>query len=243
MGLPTEISPNPLITSSVEVRFLSDKKNMELFPIVYGKFMNDLPNLNEGNIPKDIKNSDPQFQHFPDYILSNDKYTIGFSDKVLIFENINEYPFWANYFDFISQKLSAFLELGFVKQVQRIGVRYISVLGETTFKGNRLKNIPSLSLEGYNEKFLIYHTHIKVDDCVLFLRIGSEGKLTREKSSLSEGKTLSGTYVDIDASFTGDLSPDISHITYIIDKLHTLQKDVFFKLLNPEYLDSLNPKY
>ncbi len=45
MKLPTEITPNPLITTPVEIRFVTKKDNSNLFSELFPIFSKDLPIL------------------------------------------------------------------------------------------------------------------------------------------------------------------------------------------------------
>ena len=70
----------------------------------------------------------------------------------------------------------------------------------------------------------------------MFLQIFDNAKATKKD------RTVSGVYIDIDASFSNKLTEE-KDVIQVIDNLHTEQKKLFFALLNPEYILTLNPKY
>lgn len=236
MALPIEISPNPLVTSTVEIRFISELEKPKLLPLVYKKFQNDLPNLNENTIPIQIKALDPLFKYSPDFILSNNDFSLSFGINVISFENVADYKLWSNYYPFIVNCLKDFFELGIVKFVERIGVRYASVFDHTEKISDVITSIPSLSINGYEQKFGLYRCDLVKDDVNLHLQIADNVKVTKNN------KFLSGSYIDIDAFFSQKIEPDENVFTNI-DKLHTQQKEVFFSLIKKSFLDTLTVKY
>jgi uncharacterized protein (TIGR04255 family) len=236
MTLPKEISPNPLVTSTVEVRFISEIEKPKLLPLVYKKFQNDLPNLNENNIPIQIKALDPQFKYSPDFILSNNDFSLAFGLNVISFENVADYKLWDNYYPFIITCLKGFFELGIIKHVERIGVRYASVFDHVEKIADVITSIPTIAVNEYEQKFGLYRCDLVKDDVNLHLQIADNVKVTKNN------KFLSGSYIDIDAFFEKKIDPD-GNVFTIIDKLHKQQKEVFFSLIKKAFLDTLTVKY
>ncbi len=236
MKLPIEISPNPLVTSTIEIRFLSSLSSQKIFPIVYQSFSEDLPNFEHINIPNEIRQKNLQLKYLPDYTLLNEDFKLSFSNNVLSFENVGEYKLWGQYFPFISKSISIFLELGIIEKIERIGVRYASVLVNTDGVNDVLNSIPTTNIEGYEQKFEQYRSNFIIDEINLFLQIFN--KANTKKNDIE----ISGVYIDIDASITNEINPD-NKIIESIEKLHSIQKKLFYSLLKPEYIASLNPKY
>lgn len=236
MKLPVEISPNPLVTSAIELRFASQIPSNNLFPSVYKAFSDDMPHFEGNNLPLDIKIGNPQFKYAPDYVLSNENYKLSFSNSVLTFEHVSEYQFWKNYFPFVSKCFHAFFKIVETQYIERIGVRYASVLDKTESVDQVLITVPSLGLSSYEQKFEYYRSNIKVDNLNILLQLFDNAK------AVKKDQTISGVYIDIDASFNEKIIPG-EEVLNIIDKLHGEQKKLFFSLLKPEYISTLNPKY
>lgn len=236
MALPKEISPNPLVTSTVEVRFRSEVETQKLFPVVYSKFSNNLPFFNESKIPKELRGTNPDFAFAPDYTLKNDDYSLSFSNKVIVFENISEYKLWNNYFPFIKEHLDGFFQLGVVKQIERIGLRYASIFDKTESVNQVLKTFSSFPTEGYTHEFNFYRGDLNKDGFDFHLQVANNAKVTKNN------KSMTGVYIDIDASLNGTLEPSIK-VFEIIEQLHQQEKELFFSLLKPEFVNTLNPKY
>jgi len=236
MTLPVEISPNPLVTSTIELRFTSQIPSKSLFPAVYKAFLDDLPNFELSNLPPEIKVNNPLLNYAPDYVLSNENFKLSFSNSVLTFEHVSEYQFWKNYFPFVSKCFQTFFKIVNTEFIERVGVRYASVLDKTESASQVLISVPSLELANYDQKFEHYRTTIKLDNVSILLQIFDNAK------AVKKNQAISGVYIDIDASFNDKLAPN-EDVLKMIDRLHDEQKKLFFSLLRPEYINTLNPKY
>lgn len=236
MNLPVEISPNPLVTSTIELRFSTQIPSSDLFPMIYKAFSDVLPKFELSNLPPDVKASNPQFKYAPDYVLSNENYKLSFSNSVLSFEHVSEYQFWKNYFPFVSKCFSTFFDIVKPEFIERIGVRYASVLDKTENANQVLVSVPGIGLTGYDQKFEHYRAIIKVDKINLLLQVFENAK------AVKKDQTISGVYIDIDASFDEKIEPNEKALE-VIDLLHSEQKKLFFSLLKEDYIQTLNPKY
>jgi len=242
MSLPKEIVPNPLVTSAVELRFTSDISRDDLLDRVYRHFATELPKISEANSLNDFKVSEDNFRHGPEYILSNDKYSMAFSTHMVSFENVNEYQLWDNYFDFIKRQLSIFSTLGIIGSIQRIGVRYASIFPGIEHPKECLKVYPTTIVNNDNnisEKLMSFTASYFNDKfATLFLQIYPNVVATRNENSKV------GFMIDIDA-FNTEIHEGISDgLFQIIDILHTKEKDFLFKnLLSSDFLKSLNVTY
>ena len=238
MSLPKKISPNPLVTSTVELRFVSGLGDGQLLSRIYPTFSQEFPKLINGQIPTQIKKLQPQFQFAPDHIMSNDEYSISFGNSAISFENIISYPLWDNYFAFIKKQLIKLFELKLFVRIDRVGIRYASILSGVTIPSQALKYIPAISIDGYNnEEFELFRTNLKKSNYNFHLQVARNAIVTKQ------GISKSGLYIDIDASVTMPLQPDLSAILIYLENLHMEQKAMFFEIIRPEYLNTLNPEY
>lgn len=234
MQLPVEISPNPLVISTVELRFTSTLNEESVLPTIFPIFSKELPSLSNSKIPRELANSDEVFKYSPDFTLSNESYSMSISNRVISFENVNEYTLWDNYFSFIKKQLKTLFELNIITTIERIGVRYGSIFDDSFDQILRFN--PTFSIDGYDESLVHNRTEFKKNNITLTLQIAKAAKIIRNS------KTQIGTLIDIDASYTN--GPEFKDdIFQLIDELHTAEKTLFFELLQPDYLKNLNPKY
>ncbi|NLT52259.1 MAG: TIGR04255 family protein [Ignavibacteria bacterium] len=235
--LPIEITPNPLISSVVEVRFLSELKTEDIIKNIFPIIGDIFPNVINTDLPRIMKN-DPKLKYTPDFIFSNNEYSISIGTNIIIFENIDTYHLWDKYFVLIKQILEKIEKLHFINKIERIGVRYISLF-EPKFKITEIMNlkflIPSID---YKQTNSFLQTELLKENMKLVLRIAENGNVTKGI------KTYRGLFVDIDASQEYDLPNSLNkNLLNIIDKLHYEEKLLFYFLLTETFLATLNPKY
>jgi uncharacterized protein (TIGR04255 family) len=236
MPLPRKISPNPLITTSVEVRFSNEIDAVENFPAIYRE-LPELPKFKEGDVPKVLRKEDPQFRNAPAFTLFNDDYSISFSDNAILFENVSDYKLWDSYFPFIMSNIYKFQKLGLIQKVERVGVRYISVFEHKGALQDVLTIQEQLTYPKASQTKLAnikYSVELQ-DGVVINLQVGSNSKITRGDHSFT------GIVVDVDSFIP--ISGDDYDLKGIINRLHNEEKEFFFSILNPEFLKKLNPEY
>lgn len=237
MKIPNEISPNPLVTSTVEIRFSINIDSDKLFSIVYPAFAAELPSFDESKIPKELKIKEENFKYTPDYILKNDDFSLSFSGNAISFENVSDYKLWSNYFPFIENQLNKFFGLNIVDCISRIGVRYASIFDGKTNVEEVLNFTPKVPVDDYEQSFGLMRIDFKKDNYNFHVQLANNAKASKKN------KSLSGVYVDVDSSYTDIIKPN-SDVLRIIDELHKEGKILFFtKLLRPSFLETLNPKY
>lgn len=234
--LPKELTPNPLLISAVEIRFSSKIDENSLLTKILSSFSIELPKFSTGKIPKEIKIKEEQFKYAADYILSNDTYSLSFSNNVMLFEIVGEYPFWNNYYEFIKKQINIFFALDIIDKIERIGVRYASLLDSNENLSVVIKHNSLLSLDGYDENIVLFRVDLKKNNYNFHIQIIKNAKADSQKISKI------GLFVDIDASYTSTILPN-DDILRIINELHQEEKSIFFSMLKPDFLTSLNPKY
>lgn len=237
---PVEISPNPLVTSTIEIRFKSTFDSTAILAVIYPLVIEDFNSVISSQIPSELKIKE-EFKYAPDFIFSNPDYSFSFNDCVIVFDNVGEYKFWDNYFPFVKKQLTKVLNLNFIESIERVGIRYASIFEkETSLEGVALI-LPKFKIDGFEDRFKIFRTDLKQHDFNFHLQLANQAKITRRTTD----KIFSGAYIDIDASCRRPIQPaDVDSVFDLIDSLHKEEKELFFnKLLNPQFVEKLNPKY
>jgi len=239
-----KISPNPLVNTTVEVRFTPSKEisHDEVFNIFFPSFsklypkMKPAPNalLNQPNSL--IKISNPNLIFYADVIFSNDEYTAALGNNGISFENLGTYHFWDNFFSNIKQGLEILSSLNIIASIDRIGLRYGSIFEQrTSVEGTFDIN---LKYEDYTQNVHTLQTEYTKENIRLLLQIYKLGQQIRD------GKPHIGTYIDIDATMLSNIPQSINDELFkAIDLLHTEEKKLFVSLLNNNFLATLNPEY
>ena len=228
--LPKKISPDPLLSSTVEVRFTTDLSREETLARLRPKFIKEFPKLTERGISAQ-KNDRPELEYIAEYILIGEKYHLFLDNNVIAFENTNEYSLWDNYYPMIKGKLQILSDTITIKSIQRVALRYVSFFDTTEKLSKVLKFEFDIPVEGYKLEEELFRTQLCKDNIKLLLHLARNAEIKR--NNLVE----IGTIIDIDVSQSEQLPNLIGNELFdIINKLHSEEKIFFFSLLREEFL-------
>ena len=244
MKLPKKISPDRIRDSIVEVRYNSKVP----FEIALGMIFKALDNSYiYTNRPVETESA-PKPQNVNELTLNFGSYNIFYNEKIkiqlspgsFIFNCRNsDYIGWEMYLPEIKKVLKQILNDEIIEHFTRIGVRYISDYEDIDLSQcvnfNFSFGMPEVLSEQYSFRTEFYKQNSRI-----IINLGNK----IPKKSLKTNTIVKVTSIDVDSIFdipkkTGDLN-DI--ITYIKDT-HEIEKEMFFKLLNPDFLKKLNPQY
>ncbi len=232
---PKKISPSPLVSSTVEIRFKSDKDTSGLLTSLLPEISKKLGKIESTSLPREVRLKTPELKYYPEYIFSNDDYSLSCNESFVSFENITEYKLWNNYSSFLKDIIGIVFESGIIQEIERVGVRY-----QSEFSGKKFKEIfkesPTYGLAGFEEDFLKYMTKIKSEDFNIILRL----KKGIHDNNLEENVEDSHK-IDIDVFLNENLKLD--ELINKIDSAHGVLKKLFFDLLTEEFVQNLNPEY
>ena len=239
VDIPTKITPCPVVEAIVELRFQAEFPDEAVFGVIYNSFHNETGEIEKLPIlqlPESIRSTDPNLIYKPHYRLRTGEYTIQIGPKVFSLANINEYVGWDTFSTVIDNKLQKLFNLGIIKSIERFGLRYINLFSDmniyekSTLKihlgeNNQYRNKINLTMAMPTGDFL----------SKLILVNNAEVKLQLKE------KTVKGSLLDIDVALEKKIN--IKKITGIVEQAHNEEKKLFFSLLNPDFLETLNPDY
>jgi len=243
MQLPKKISPCPIEEVIVEIRFESLLPAEAIFGVVYNALNNSYPNLEPLpilQIPEFIRAQDPNLIFQPHHRLHRDNYSLQIGPKVLSVVLGKEYSGWNAYKSEIHAVFGKINELNFITKISRVGIRYIDF-----FDGDIFKNI-NLQLSIYGENAVTEQTFVRT-----LLKRGDFDCLLQVGNNVTVGTVNAparvGSIIDIDMSNTevgGQTSKQFfQEVGELLEQGHDTQKDLFFSILKPEFLATLNPAY
>jgi len=231
---PKKITPNPLVSSTVEIRFKTDKDSSVVFKSFYESLTEIFPKVETTSFPKDLRAKNPELRYYPDYILSNENYSLSFNEYFLGFENITEYQLWENYSKELRQIIELIFKTNVIQEIERIGVRFQSAFNVEDFS-SIINSKPSIEIRDFDENFLSYTTQMKYNEFDMLLRLKKD--VTESGFNNSEQQ---GHIIDIDVFISDDV--DKTQVFSKVDLAHTLLKKLFFDLLKEDFVKSLNPE-
>ncbi|MFC0076553.1 TIGR04255 family protein [Flavobacterium procerum] len=233
--LPLKITPDPLLSSTVEIRFKSNKSLNEIFISLFSEFTKDFPKFKNTGFPEGLREKNVELKYIPEYVFSNNDYSIAFNENFIAFECVSEYKLWKIYSVFLKDTVNRIKKLGLIDEIERIGVRYGSLFENISDIDEILKNSPKLTSSDFGEEFLVYMTKIIDGNTDIILRIKKDFEL------IDDDINKKGHLIDIDVSTCKDF--DNKKIFEYIDQLHDSLKKLFFGLLKEDFIKSLNPEY
>lgn len=237
MKFPKLISPCPIREAVAEVRFTPSVPPDAVFGIVYQTLKSqygDAKALPILSLPSDLRNSDKDLAYQPHYALQNDTTTLLIGPRTIAVGMRGDYPGWPVLSKLVQDNMNSFHGTGIVKETHRFGLRYINFFNFDIF----VKLLLQVSVNG--ESWDKDETHFKT----IFRNANCAHMVQISKGIIWIGNPPErGSTIDID-SFTENTSGDfVSRFSAFLDVAHTAEKKLFFSLLKPEFLATLNPTY
>jgi uncharacterized protein (TIGR04255 family) len=234
MELPKKIHPNPIIDALVEIRFTSDIHSTAVFGIIYQALKDDYPhveNLPILQIPEQLRSIDSNFRFKPHFKIRNDHFSIQIGPDVISIASFPDYSGWSCFSESIFGVLNKLKSSGVIKEVLRLGIRYINFFETEIFSKLKIKiSIDDNPIEYRNTVF-------KSD----FLKENFTATIQVANNVNFNDKF--GSVIDIDTSLTSQLEGFFEKKESLINDGHQIEKELFFSLMNESFLNSLNPEY
>ncbi len=234
MKLPKTLEICPIVDALLEVRFTSKINANAVFGVIYNSLQSDFPKVESLPIlqlPDNVRSNDPNLKYKPYFKVSNENFVIQIGPDVFTISSFPEYIGWQLFSELIIKVLEKIETTNIVESIQRLGIRYINF-----FESNIFDNIDlnvSIKDDGILYKNTVIRTEIDQLPFLSTLQIANNVNVN--------GKD--GSIIDIDTFKTTDLNNFFSNKKEIIDLGHSKEKELFFSLLKPDFLHSLNPKY
>ncbi len=243
MKIPKKINPDNLKDSIVQVLF-----NTGIPPeLVLGTFNHNLsdnfnfvaasPKRREVKVTETAGLLIDQFER--GYFLDKSgQIKVDVGANGIVFNSLKNYIGWGNYFPIIVSSIKKLFEISLIKDVSRIGIRYISQFDNVSLIDNLRMNleidIPNKNLEATQIRSEYLDDNFRVI-LTLINKINKVPGTAKQDSNTS--------IIDIDVIQLGKSLTDADSVLENIDKGHQKQKETFFALLKPDFLETLHPEY
>lgn len=238
MDIPIKITPCPIVDSTIELRFETEIDHSAVFGMVYSAFRDKTKkteHLPVTQIPEAIRFKDPNLLHQPHHKLSYDNFAIQVGPSAISLGNVGEYIGWRDFLKEATSVFQKFGEIGIAKKILRLGLRYINYFESDIFDKIDLSIMQREKALKTDNMFI--RVEIKRNDFVNTLQVANNATVT------SRGKTRVGSIIDIDTFTTSALDNLFVNVSTRLIDVHEEEKKLFFSLLKPDFLDTLNPEY
>lgn len=236
--LPRKLDPVPIKEAITEIRFESDYPADAIFGVVYNRFKDQYPELERLPIlqmPEIVRTADPNLLYQPYYRLRKKNFLMNIGPKMLSVAVTEPYPGWDLY---LAETLSVFgsvKDLGFISKLTRAAIRYTDFFEGDIFRGINLtvslNDRPAPLHQAY------FRILIQRERFQCLLQIGNSTKVQ------SGGIGYMGSIVDVDTFCDEDLGDFFDRTEEYLTEAHLVQKQLFFSLLKPEFLEQFHPQY
>lgn len=245
-ALPKKLKQEPLLDAVFEVRFNSTAPASVILP---GSLFNQLDGnktigaLPISQIPKAIRDADPNLKYQPLTRLDWGSFLINIGDFSLSISCKYPYPGWDTFKPSIIKVITALSDSSIVRTIDRYSLKYIDMIPSSD---NRQK-VSMINLD-----VTIAGHKLEKEPFVIQVEIPKNGMLntvqvvSSAKATLHNGITKEGLIVDVDTVANQNaisMKALLDGFSDKLDAIHLTNKEVFFDCITPSTLKTLEPIY
>lgn len=239
MGWPLQIDPCPIREAVAEIRFETKIPPDAVFGVVYNELSNlygvlePLPII---QIPEAVRSMDQNLIFQPHYRMRRQNFVTQVGPRVFSVAMMQPYSKWETFLKEIRDVFQKIGSLGFIESVIRVGLRYINIF-EIDILSELNLSLTIIDNEITSEEAVI-RTVLPKDDFSVSLSVVNKANLI---DSIVKMGNIS--VIDIDVFSEKKSNDFFKEINGNFEKAHSLEKEIFFGLLKPDFLSQLNPVY
>jgi uncharacterized protein (TIGR04255 family) len=233
-NIPKKIN-DTIENAIVGIRFHTDIPQEALNGMCYDILVNELgyeriqPNKIISTIPNVKIEIVPYFTH------STKKIRIDISENNIVFNITGKYVGWTDYRKYILETLKILFQKKIIKDIYRISMRYISVYQDIRiFEKTKIEL--TFGMELPSNLTTQIRTEFEQNGVFSIINLANGFKNT-------DDNIFSIIDIDTISLFQDKVISEIPAIEAILEKVHNQEVNLYFGLLKPDFLNSLNPKY
>lgn len=234
MRIPRKITPCPIASSVAEIRFTSNSPADAVLGLAVAGLRHEFKGYQKlpiADLPSAVRDQERDLEYAPHYELHSDKYMMRVGPKCFSVAHKGEYPGWSELGPTIVRLMTMFFKTSIIKEISRGSIRYTNFFASDVFD----HLVANLTLENkpLNSNETMLRTIIRWEGLSHILLVTN----TAEKDGLR------GSVLDIDTLYSGQTEGIIADYAGILERLHQAEKSLFYSLLKPGFVASLNPEY
>jgi uncharacterized protein (TIGR04255 family) len=247
LNIPKRIIPCPIANATVEFRFLTEWNVERLRDEVYSRIKDQYASpeaLPIVQLPPEIlqQDQDNVLRYQPYYKFTGQSLTLTLQvgPRMVSVSNSTPYLGWAAFYLHCLEAWDVVYQLGIVQEIERLGLRYMNIFEDIDIF-SKIHVSPALTME--QPEFMQGASYIRT-----FLRREAFGCLLQVSNELMEVQPTEvrqqrrASLIDLDVSLE-KAYVQRDTIAQTLESAHTIEKKLFFGLLQPEFLKTLNPEY
>jgi len=238
-SLPIRITPCPIVEAVFETRFVSPEPWATMPGLLFAQIRAKYPEqktLPMAQIPEDLRQQNPMLMILPEIQFLSDNFIIQLGPRVVsLVTKADAYPGWRAIADELKWLVEQVKKAGFVGETERLGTRYTDFFRDDVFNGLRLGvQVNERPLKGVQTEIA---TILKRGRLSIRLQV-TNGAIVKTKDG-----AMAGSVVDVDGWFEALDADLFLNGMSRFEEAHDTIKGLFFGLLKPELLSTLNPEY
>ncbi|MEY2485964.1 MAG: hypothetical protein QOH39_1612 [Verrucomicrobiota bacterium] len=238
--LPQRISPCPVVEAIFELRFSSGQPWTTMPGLLYTTIRDKYPEqlmLPISQIPDEVRRKEAAFAFLPVVQFLSANFVVQLGPRVVsLVTKVNEYPGWRPIAEELGWLLERIQQTNIATEGERLGVRYVDFF-KTDIFSELLLELQTAGRPLKDEERQIT-TVVKYGELAMRLLVGNNVIV-----SAANGEPRRGSIMDVDAWY-GPLEFELfNNVMQRFEEAHLAIKRLFFGLLKPEFLATLNPVY
>lgn len=237
--LPLKITPCPILEVTVEIKFITSYPHNAIFGIIYNAFKDKFDRFESlpiTQIPEEVRINDPNFKFKVFYKIYGELYTIQVGYDVITLHCNAPYVGWETFSIMVNDFIKRLKETAIIKNVVSLSLQYLNFFENDIFKNS------NVSIEVMGKKIDIGKSTMKIEipykDYIQVLQIANniivdDVKLRTKKA----GSILDITLIQTMPQNFFEKPMDL------INSLHKEEKEIFYGLIDEQFLSTLNPMY
>jgi uncharacterized protein (TIGR04255 family) len=237
--LPVRITPCPIVEASIELRYISSESWRNMPGLLAPRLRDRYPKETElplAQLPESMRQKDANLTYQPLLQYDGPEFLIRFGPRALsLTTQLHQYPGWRRFREELLWLWGEVAAAGFVQEGERLGVRYVDFFKEDIFSVVVLGiSVGGQELSGFEQSF-----------SVVVPWEGSTARLVLTNGAFLNdgGQPRRGSILDLDVWQRLASENVFVDAPEQVEKLHDINKMLFFGLLKREFLESLTPAY
>ena len=249
MELPKKINPDSIKEAIIEIKYQSNLP----FEVLIGIFFNSLddsynyinrppqpPTLLQGSLKS--PGQELRIRIGNQSVFYNDKISLQLFPNSLVFSCLEHYLGWEGYFSQIRKTLEQLNLSGSITKWMRVGVRYLSEYPNTKLS-QCIKFDYTFGIPEVNSSSSAFRSEFIYRGKKVILNLSNMVTLLKQDPSTNKNENIQVSIVDIDVITDKIEIMTFEHLLKDIEENHSIEKEVYFRLLKEEFLKSLKPEY
>jgi uncharacterized protein (TIGR04255 family) len=239
--VPIKLERDSIAESIFEIRLAESGPLGDLLPgLLYGSLRSEYPTLVPLlEVPKSLRDSEPALAFAPLRRLKGANRHLSVGDRVVSLSVQKPYPGWSEFKRLISQMVEQVAATGLVRSVEKVALRYPNIFAATDAPAlSALVAQFRLSSFSPRETGMLIRAEIDFEGCLAIVQISPQAIAKYENMD-----PQTGLLVDVDTQMEGPFKNFWSDYPNMLEKLHSVEKRVFFGLLTDKTIDAMGPTW